>query len=203
MNDQAPRVLVTGFSPFLGETINPSAVLLNWIQSEFGARVDTILLPVSFRQAPEIVFQHLHEKDYDIILLLGQAGGRARVSLERVALNWLESDHPDEDAFTPQQGVILPGGTSALFSSLPLTDWKEKLLKRNLPVEISLSAGGYVCNYLYYRTHQWLQQNGKGTSICFIHVPYLPEQIIDKKNVPSLELSQMKAVLSDILSWIV
>jgi pyroglutamyl-peptidase len=195
------KILVTGFSPFLGEQINPSAIILDWIQNEFGARVDTALLPVSFQQAPEIVRNYLSAKSYDMILMLGQAGGRARISLERVALNWVETDHPDEEAFKPQQGGILQEGEPALFSSLPLTEWKEKLQSANLPVEISLSAGGYVCNFLYYQTLHWLQENQKAASACFIHVPYLPQQVVDKGGVPSMELETMKAAISDILKW--
>lgn len=197
------KVLVTGFLPFLGERVNPSAIILEWIQNEFGDRVDTVLLPVSFRQAPEIVRKHLLDKNFDLILMLGQAGGRSRINLERVALNWVESNHPDEEAFKPDQGFILPEGEAALFSSLPLTKWKDDLLVENLPVEISLSAGGYVCNFLYYQTLQWLREGQKSASACFIHVPYLPEQTVNKGDMPSMDLEQMKAVFSVILKWYV
>lgn len=198
---KAASILVTGFRPFLGESVNPSSLLLDWIAESYFSKVDTLLLPVSFEKAPRELMSLLESKSYDSILLLGQAGGRSRVSLERVALNWVETEHPDEEALLPAMGAIDDSGPSALFSTLPLAEWKTHLTKKNLPVEISLSAGGYVCNYLYYQTLRWLAQKGKKSGVCFIHVPYTPEQVLSKPGVPSMDISVMKQVLSEILDW--
>lgn len=193
------RILVTGFKPFLGESINPSAVLLDWLKVEFANEVDTLLLPVSFQDAPKYLDEHLTGQDYDLILLLGQAGGRSKVSLERVALNWIESEHPDEEGYLPQQGAIFPDENTALLTSLPLSDWKNQLAAGGLPVEVSLSAGGYVCNYLYYSTLRRQQLQGSKQNVCFIHVPYLPEQVSGKPLIPSMDLEIMKSVLRGII----
>lgn len=198
MNNQR-RILVTGFKPFLGETLNPSAILLDWLKVEFNGEVETLLLPVSFKDAPKTLEQHLKHQDHDLILLLGQAGGRSKVSLERVALNWIESEFPDEDGFLPQQGVISPGENGALLTSLPLSEWKTRLVDQGLPVEISLSAGGYVCNYLYYSTMKMQQLQRTKHNVCFIHVPYLPEQVLSKPLTPSMDLEIMKSVLREII----
>ncbi len=195
------RILVTGFRPFQGESINPSEILLEWIKKDFSIEhgIDTLLLPVSFTQGPAVLREQLSTKVYDVILLLGQAGGRSKVSLERVALNWIETETPDEDQQIPRQGAIEEGIESALFSPLPLSEWKEKLVKMNLPVEVSLSAGGYVCNYVYFQTLRNLQKDEITSKTCFIHVPYLPEQVVDKGNTPSMELETMKSILRVIL----
>ncbi|WP_415061380.1 pyroglutamyl-peptidase I [Bdellovibrio sp.] len=198
---KSSRILVTGFRPFQGESINPSEILLEWIKKDFSVKhgVDTLLLPVSFNQGPLVLLEQLSIKSYDVILLLGQAGGRSKVSLERVALNWIETEKPDEDQHTPQQGVIEEGVEPALFSHLPLSEWKEQIVKMNLPLEVSLSAGGYVCNYVYFQALRHIQKNQLSSKACFIHVPYLPEQVVDKGNAPSLDLETMKNILRLIL----
>ncbi len=193
------RILITGFRPFLGESINPSSVLLDWLKVEFVNEVDTLLLPVSFQEAPKLLEEHLKGHDYNLILLLGQAGGRSKVSLERVALNWIESEHPDEDGYLPEQGAIFSDENSALLTSLPLSEWKSRLVAQGLPVEISLSAGGYVCNYLYYSTLRMQQLMVRKQNVCFIHVPYLPEQVSSKPLVPSMDLETMKSVLRGLI----
>lgn len=198
---KSSRILVTGFRPFQGESINPSEILLEWIKKDFSIKhgVDTLLLPVSFNQGPLVLLEQLSIKSYDVILLLGQAGGRSKVSLERVALNWVETEKPDEDQHTPRQGIIEEGQESALFSQLPLSEWKEQIVKMNLPLDVSLSAGGYVCNYVYFQTLRHIQKNQLSSKACFIHVPYLPEQVVDKGNAPSLDLETMKNILRLIL----
>ncbi|WP_374078202.1 pyroglutamyl-peptidase I [Bdellovibrio bacteriovorus] len=198
---KTPRVLVTGFCPFLGEKINPSEILLDWLKRDFSLqdKVDTLLLPVSFATAATLLRERLDKKNYDVILMLGQAGGRSKVSFERVALNWIETEKPDEDGVTPKQGLIVEGKESALFSTFPINQIKDDLVLKKLPVSVSLSAGGYVCNYVYYQTLLWLQQNHITSQACFIHVPYLPEQVVDKTDMPAMELDVMKRVLEEIL----
>lgn len=197
------KILITGFCPFLGERINPSEILLDWLKKDFilQKKVDTLLLPVSFSRAVPALEQHLAQKKYRIILMLGQAGGRDTVCLERVALNWIETEKPDEDGKTPPQGKISPGKESALFSSLPLTEWKDQLRKKSLPISISLSAGGFVCNYVYYQVLSKLHETqDTSCQVCFIHVPYLPEQVVQKSNIPAMELEVMKDILKEIIN---
>lgn len=133
--------------------------------------------------------------------MLGQAGGRSTVCLERVALNWIETSYADEEGRLPPTGRIEPQGEAAFFSDLPLEEWKEKLGVLNLPVTISLNAGGYVCNALYFSASRALAQEGRPLHLCFIHVPYLPEQTIDKKNVVAMEFEKMQEVLKNIIKW--
>lgn len=198
---QDHKILVTGFRPFLGESVNPSQILIEWLQSspDFSGSVETLLLPVSFKNAAPLLFDFLKNNEYDFILMLGQAGGRNKVNLERVALNWIESDHPDEDGYRPPQGPIAPQSEPALFTDSAVTHWQKALEEMELPVSISLSAGGYVCNYLYYQVLSEIKKQGKRTQSCFIHVPYLPEQCANKQEMPSMSLEVMQKILRQII----
>lgn len=200
--NNAQRILVTGFLPFNGEKINPSEILLDWIKKDFSALgVETLLLPVSFQSAPLLVENKLKETDFEHILMLGQAGGRHKVSLERVALNWTETVIPDENNFQPVMGKISDDGPEAIFTQAPVEVWKSELLAHGHPVEISLSAGGYVCNHLYFKTLQMLKAEGHSSKACFVHVPYLPEQIVGKPpHIPSMDFTTMQSVLYWLLN---
>lgn len=199
---EGPDILISGFLPFQGELVNPSELLLQWIKSEFHDKVDTILLPVSFNRAHLLLQSQLQKKNYKSLLMLGQAGGRGRICLERVALNWIETDVPDEDLFLPSRGPIANQGPAAMFTNLPIELWKTRLASDMEQVEISLSAGGYVCNQLYFKSMEWLKLNNIETSACFIHVPYLPEQTLNKPQSVSMPLEEMQRILRKLLSFI-
>lgn len=199
------KVLVTGFSPFLGEKLNPSELLLSSISKEFHqeARIDVLSLPVSFQQAFAKLGERLLQERYDVILLLGQAGGRADICFERVALNWIETEHPDEDGLRPETGSVMPGEAEALFTSLPIESWVAHLKALGVPAKVSLSAGAYVCNDLYYKTLLMIRSQYWTTQCCFIHVPYIPDQVESKPGQPSMDLSTMELSLFEILRKII
>ncbi|ASD64625.1 pyroglutamyl-peptidase I [Bdellovibrio bacteriovorus] len=199
------KILLTGFEPFLGEPVNPSQILLENIKRDltFNDQVHTLLLPVSFAKAPRLVAAAMAMQDYDCVLMLGQAGGRKNICLERVGLNWNETEKPDEDGSTPVRGTISSQAPPALFTTAPVEQWMQILKEHQIPVEISLSAGGYVCNNVYFKTLQVLGSSPE-TEACFIHVPYLPEQAEGKPDrPPGMELETMlkavKLILSSIL----
>lgn len=199
------KILLTGFEPFLGEPINPSQILLETIKRDltFNEQVHTLLLPVSFAKASRLVAAAMAMQHYDCVLMLGQAGGRKNICLERVGLNWNETEKPDEDGSTPVRGTISPEAPPALFTTAPVEQWMQILKEHQIPVEISLSAGGYVCNNVYFRTLQVLGSSIE-TQACFIHVPYLPEQAEGKPDRPAaMELETMlkavKLIISSIL----
>lgn len=199
------KILLTGFEPFLGGPVNPSQILLENIKRDltFNDQVHTLLLPVSFAKAPRLVAAAMAMQDYDCVLMLGQAGGRKNICLERVGLNWNETEKPDEDGSTPVRGTISSQAPPALFTTAPVEQWMQILKEHQIPVEISLSAGGYVCNNVYFKTLQVLGSSPE-TEACFIHVPYLPEQAEGKPDrPPAMELETMlkavKLILSSIL----
>lgn len=184
------KILVTGFVRFLGEATNPTQHILDEIKAELPF-IETLLLPVSFQQSWKLLEVKLNSKEYDYVLMLGQAGGRECVEFERVALNWIETSHPDEDGRTPEVGKI-GSGADVYFSSFPIEQVISNLKVRKVPTRVSLSAGGYVCNYLYYNCLHYLAGSASKTKACFIHVPYLPVQIVGKSSkTPFMALSVM------------
>lgn len=121
--------------------------------------------------------------------MLGQASGRPHICLERVALNWIETTSPDESGWIPPLGPINPSSEKIFFTDLPVEKWVSQLAEEDLKVSVSLSAGGYVCNHLYFSVLRYLASLKMKQSACFIHVPYLPEQTIGKEPIPaSLDL---------------
>ncbi|GIL16507.1 MAG: pyrrolidone-carboxylate peptidase [Oligoflexia bacterium] len=192
-------ILLTGFEPFLGETVNPSKELLGFYFSALD--IHTLSLPVSYQKSFLVLKEKLSHQSYDHIIMLGQAGGRTSVSLERVALNWMDSEFSDEEGQVFCETKILDQGREAHFSSYPLREWYRLARQENLPIQISNSAGAFVCNSLSYQVGQHIADMQMKTKWLFVHVPFLPEQG-EKKNEPSMELIQMKTCLDFILSQV-
>jgi pyroglutamyl-peptidase len=168
------RILVTGFKPFLTEPINPTELLVHELATTPTPGVDTLILPVSYHQAFATLKSHWAlNGPYEALLMLGQAGGRKAIALERVALNWSETKHPDEEGFQFPVGPVVPHAPSSYISEFFPTTWKD-VLSEIAAVEVSHSAGTYVCNALYF---QALHELPKNVNILFAHVPYLPEQV--------------------------
>ena len=196
------RILVTGFEPFGGHVLNPSAQIVEALALDpvWRHQVDTLIVPVSYSSADSIVKNKISQKSYDYVLMLGQASGRSKISLERVALNWIESDLADSSGEVLSGQKINPAAENAIFASLPLEKLKLELQAIEIPVEISLNAGGYVCNYLFFQVAQAIADTS--TKCGFIHLPLLPEQVSSVESASSLAFDiQFKAVLS-LLSYL-
>ncbi len=187
-------ILVTGFKPFLGEAINPSeklAVALSEV-----AEVRSIILPVEFNNSFEILKSEVSNRTPDFLIMIGQAGGRKNICFEKVGLNWLQTEHPDENGFAPQPGAILKDAPLALMSSFPIDSIYHELKQQSEPVEISFSAGTYVCNDLYFRT---LSEFSTLKSV-FMHVPCLPEQAKAGEQKPTIEFASQLKVFKYVIS---
>lgn len=168
------KVLITGFEPFHDHKENPSAKLLPLLAGE----AETLLLPVSFERAWQVLQPKLEEK-WDVVLLLGLASDRKEICLELVALNGMSAKRPDNDGRAVLFQSIEPQGESALLSAWPLHEWAEKAQAIGLPLKVSLSAGSFVCNYIYYKARQ------STTKALFVHVP-LEESVSLEKMAESL-----------------
>ena len=144
------KILISGFKPFLGESLNPSERLVQEIQKKYST-ISTIVLPVEFQAA----FNHLKKKileiSPDVIIMLGQAAGRKNISLEKIALNWRQSSQPDEVGYVPEATYIKNGCELATMTNFPIDIVAEQLKQQGHPIEISFSAGTYVCNDLYFK----------------------------------------------------
>ena len=192
------KILITGFEPFHGETVNPSKKLLQLFEAN--PEFKTLLLPVSYDKSWKKIETELKTQDYDLILMMGQAGGRAKIGLERVAINSIDSEAKDEDGVQIINSSIFPGGADAYMCHLPLREWLQSCRMKNFPIEISNTAGVYVCNSIYYKTLQFIQNRNSNQKALFIHFPYLPEQVFGKpSNTPCLTLEVMKQTLDLVL----
>ncbi len=187
------KILVTGFKPFLGESVNPSELILNEIKHP---NIQTLILPVEFKSAFEILNTEIKNTNPDYVIMLGQASGRKNISFEKIGLNWIQSNHPDESGYVPAVGAIQNDQALALMTTFPVDQVCEKLKLKNQPVEISFSAGAYVCNNLYFKV---LSSYPDFKSV-FIHVPLLPEQIRFEDDRPSMSLGKMVEVIESVIN---
>ncbi|MNL06703.1 Pyrrolidone-carboxylate peptidase [compost metagenome] len=136
---------------------------------------------------------------YDRVFHLGQAGGRETVCLEQVALNWMGGVR-DEAGFLPEDSAIEPLAPAAYISELPLRALSKKLKDEGFPVSVSLSAGAFLCNFVYFQSCQILEKQGREAKALFVHVPYLPEQVQAKPEKASLEFDLMYKSVCEILT---
>ena len=159
------NIVVTGFEPFGGATVNASWEAVKTLD---GVRRE--LLPVTFEGAAERV-RALAAEGPDAIICVGEAGGRSAISLERVAVNLMDARIPDNAGFQPENVPALPGGPQSYFSTLPLGRMLGALRQARVPAGLSMSAGSYVCNSIFYALMDALAAGGNRTIGGFIHVP--------------------------------
>ncbi len=185
-------VLVTGFECFGGESINPSWEICTRLPREIaGARVETCRVPSEFRRSIEVVAEAIERHRPSIVLALGLAGGRNRIGVERVALNVDDARIPDNAGARPIDEVIAANGPPAYFATIPVKAVTRAIRAAGVPVEVSNSAGTYVCNHVMYGVLHFIAASGKRARAGFIHVPYAEEQVIDKRDMPAMSLESM------------
>lgn len=192
------KALLTGFEPFGGESINPSWEMVKAMQAPAGMQLEKMLLPVSFRKAPALIEEKIKSLRPDVILSLGQAGGREGISLERLAVNLSDARIADNDGFQPRDEALQAAGPAAYFSTLPLRRMEAALQAAGLPASLSNTAGLYVCNAVFYTAARLAESLKPAPRAGFVHVPYLPEQAADKE-APSLSLEEDIRALEIIL----
>lgn len=186
MND----ILVTGFEPFGGEAINPSWEIARALQGQLiaGAMLHARCLPVSFGAAPAALAEALGQLQPRLVLALGQASGRAEISIERVAVNLVDARIEDNDGQRPQDRPVRAGAPAAYFSTLPVKAMRDGLRAAGHPAGLSLSAGAFVCNQVFFELQHRLA--GRDIPSGFVHVPALPEQAArTQPAVPSMGLA--------------
>lgn len=165
------KLLITGFEPFGGETVNPSWEAVSRLPQEAGGYLLTKLrLPVTFGEAAEKVLQAAEALCPDVILCIGQAGGRNAITPELVGINLRHGEIPDNKGIQPKDQPILPHGECAIFSTLPVRRMAQAVGKAGIPAKVSYSAGAYVCNDVLYTL--LAHYKGRKTRVGFIHIPY-------------------------------
>lgn len=177
------KLLVTGFEPFGGEKINPSWESVKLLPDVIGDYVLTkIEVPVVFGKAAQIVLKAADEINADVVICVGQAGGRDSVTPEMVAVNLRFATMPDNSGNLPKDEPCTEFGENAYFTTLPVRKMALAVSNEKIPCNVSYSAGTYVCNDLFYNVlHEFRNTEKKA---CFIHVPFIPEQTESKPSLP-------------------
>ena len=157
------KLLVTGFAPFNGETVNPSYQIVQRLPDKIGdAEVTRLELPVEFGRAGRLLAREVERVKPVLVLCLGQAGGRAGISLEQVGINLREASIPDNAGAQPSGEPVVPGGPAAYFTTLPIKRMCMRIREMGIPASISYSAGTYVCNDLLYSLLDELEKRHPG-----------------------------------------
>ena len=184
-------VLLTGFEPFDGQHENPSALAAQALAGRVFARrrVVSAVLPCAFGDSLAALKRELRRVQPELVLCVGQAGGRAALSVERIAINVDDARIPDNQGARPIDEPISARGPAAYWSTLPLKAIVLALEAEGIPAEVSQSAGTFVCNHVFYGLMRTLKRR-PGVRGGFMHVPFLPSQTTDER-VPSLPLEQI------------
>lgn len=190
------KLLITGFDPFGGESINPSWEAVNALPETVGAwKLTKLQVPTVFGKAGETVLAAAEKLQPDAILCVGQAGGRAAVTPELVAINLRYGRIADNAGVSPMDEPVVTGGPAAYFSTLPVRDMAQAVTDAGLPGQVSYSAGAFVCNDLLYTVlHRYA---GTPVRAAFVHVPFLPQQA--KEGVPSMTQEDIQKALQAII----
>ena len=187
-------ILLTGFEPFGGETLNPSEEIARQLHGTVIAKheVSGALLPCVFDEAIKELKRQIRATQPTLVICVGQAGGRSDITPERVAINVDDARIADNAEQQPVDRAIVRGGPVAYWSTLPVKAIVAALRAQQIPASVSQTAGTFVCNHVFYGLMHALSST-KGVRGGFIHVPFLPEQA--RAGQPSLPLETMVAAI--------
>ena len=181
------RILLCAFDPFGGESINPALEAVRAVKLD-GAEVEKCEVPTVFYKSVEVVLRKIEKFSPDAVVMIGQAGGRDKITPERVAINLSDARIADNEGNMPCDEPIVSGAPAAYFSTLPIKEIVRVLGEGGIPSAVSNSAGTFVCNHLMYGVLHYIAERGLDLPAGFIHIPYLPEQVTKKEGVASLPL---------------
>ena len=186
------KILVTGFDPFGGEKVNPALEAVKSLPSVIhGAEIRWVEIPTVFYKSAEILETEIVRYQPDVVLCIGQAGGRASLTPERVAINQDDARIPDNQGNQPIDTPIRLDGQAAYFSTLPIKAMVQAIKEVGLPATVSNTAGTFVCNHLMYQALYLADKKFPHMRAGFMHIPYMTEQVINKPNTASMNLSDI------------
>jgi pyroglutamyl-peptidase len=198
------KILVTGFEPFGGEKTNPSWEVASTLPATIaGHAVVCERIPVSFGRGPAAVLAAIRREDPSIVLCLGQAGGRAKVTPEFVGINYADARIPDNDGGQPRGARLLEDAPDAYFSTLPVHAMARAMVDAGVPAAVSYTAGTYVCNAVLFSALHALAKSRPTVRAGFVHVPYSPEQACRlPEATPSMPVALMRKAITSALECV-
>ena len=199
------KILVTAFDPFGGESINPALEAVKLMKDNIdGAEIVKLEIPTVFRKSIDKVAEAIVKENPDVVLSIGQAGGRFEVTPERVAINVDDARIPDNEGNQPIDVPIYEDGAPAYFATLPVKAMVEAIRSAGLPSSLSNSAGTFVCNHIMYGVLYQIEKMGKNIRAGFIHVPFIPEQVARRPApAPCMSMVDIAKALEAAVSAIV
>jgi pyroglutamyl-peptidase len=191
------KVLLTGFEPFGKATLNPSGEIVKQIS---GDNIVTAILPVAYTQSADRLLALIAEHNPDVVICLGQAEGRTQITPERIAINLDDARLADNEGEVRNDVPIIMGSPVAYESTLPIKDFVKAINEAGVPAAISLSAGAFLCNHVFYVA----QNKFVGTKVRsgFVHVPLMDEQAGEFPGLPTMPLDQMVKAVRTMLEVI-
>ena len=178
------KIIVTGFDPFGGETINPSIECVKALPEIEGVELIRLELPTVFKESAKRLNEVINDVKPDAVLSVGQAGGRPGITMERIAINVDDARIPDNISQQPIDEAIQLDGEAAYFSTLPIKRIVKAIREAGFSAEVSNSAGTFVCNHIMYQALFAATKADKPFKAGFMHIPFIPEQTADKPSLP-------------------
>ena len=202
------KILVTGFDPFGGEKINPALETIKRLPDAIlGAQIIKLKIPTVVGKSLAKIKEAVEKENPDAVLSIGQAGGRSEITVERVGINIDDCRIPDNEGNQPIDEPVIKGGPVAYFVTVPIKAIVENIKAHNIPASISNTAGTFICNHVCYGVAHLAAQRtaaGKPMKSGFIHIPFLPEQVIGKPALtPSMSLETIVSGITHALEAIV
>lgn len=191
------KILITGFDPFGGESVNPAFEAVKLVPEEVkGAQVIKLEIPTVFTRSTKVVEDAIVLHQPDVVLNIGQAGGRSHITVEKVAINLAEARIPDNDGEQPLDAKLVEEGETAYFATIPVKAIVAHLKDNKIPASISYTAGTYVCNSIMYNVLHLTKTKYPNIRAGFIHVPFATEQAVDKPvGTPFMSLAEIAKAL--------
>ena len=185
------KLLLTGFDPFGGETINPALEAVKLVSEQLDTvTVIKLEIPTVFHKSLDVLTEAIHTHKPDAVLCVGQAGGRDALTPERVAINIDDAGIPDNDGNQPIDRTIFSDGAPAYFSTLPIKAMVAHIREQGIPAKVSNTAGTFVCNHLMYGLLYTLDKYYPHAKGGFVHVPFIPSQL-NGRSLPSMPLEDI------------
>ena len=198
------KILVTGFDPFGGEKINPAIESVKRLPDTIaGAEIVKLEIPTIIFKSLDKIDEAISKENPDVILSIGQAGGRSDITVERVGINCDDCRIADNGGNQPVDEKIFADGPDAYFSALPIKAMVENIKKAGIPASISDSAGTFVCNHVLYGVRYICETKYPGKKSGFIHIPFMTEQCVGRRNTPCMSLDDIVRGLTAAIEAIV
>ena len=199
------KILVTGFDPFGGETVNPAYEAVKMLPEQIaGAEIIKLEIPTVFSKSSVAVEEKKKKYNPDIVINVGQAGGRSHITIEQVAINLADARIPDNAGEQPLNEALQPDGDTAYFATVPIRAMVKHVQEHGLPCSISYTAGTYVCNCVMYNVLYMTQKKYPNIKAGFIHVPFATSQLIGKPaTTPGMSLDEIEKSLEYAIEAVV